>query len=67
MRDDAVAEELDRRGVAALEATGIQWSSVERWIDALEPREAFVARTVVKQVLKTLADDNARHVRGPRP
>ena len=52
-------EELDRRGVAALEATGIEWSSVERWIDALEPREAFVARTVVKQVLKTLADDKA--------
>ena len=52
-------QELDRQGIAALEATGIEWSSVERWIDGLEPREAFVARTVVKQVLQTLADDKA--------
>ena len=52
-------EELDRQGIAALEATGIPWEAVQRWIDALEPREAFVARTVVKQVLKTLADDKA--------
>ena len=34
--------------------------SVERWLDALDPREAFVARMVVKQVLQTLADDKAR-------
>jgi hypothetical protein len=52
-------EELDRRGIAALEATGIEWSSVERWIDALEPREAFVARMVVRQALQLLADDEA--------
>ena len=52
--------ELDRRGIAALEATGIPWSAVERWLDALDPREAFVARMVVKQVLQTLADDKAR-------
>jgi len=52
-------EELDRRGIAALEATGIPWEAVQRWIDELEPREAFVARTVVKQVLQTLADDKA--------
>ena len=52
--------ELDRRGIAALEATGIPWSAVERWLDALDPREAFVARMVVKQVLQTLADDQAR-------
>ena len=52
--------ELDRRAIAELEATGIPWSAVERWLDALDPREAFVARMVVKQVLQTLADDKAR-------
>ena len=34
--------------------------SVERWLDALDPREAFAARMFVKQVLQTLADDKAR-------
>ena len=61
--------ELDRRGIAELEATGIPWAAVERWLDALDPREAFVARMVVKQVLQTLADDKAPlagTVRGPR-
>ena len=51
--------ELDRRGIAELEATGIPWAAVQRWLDELEPREAFVARMVVKQVLQTLADDKA--------
>src|SRR6187401_1183680 len=52
-------EELDRRGIAALEAKGIPWTGVQRWVDELGPREAFVARTVVKQVLRALTDDNA--------
>ena len=52
--------DLDRRGIAELEATGIPWSAVERWLDALDQREAFVARMLVKQVLHTLADDKAR-------
>jgi hypothetical protein len=52
--------ELDRRGICELEATGIEWRSVARWLDALDAREAFVARMVVKQVLQTLADDKAR-------
>ncbi len=51
---------LPRRAIAELEATGIEWRSVERWLDALDPREAFVARMVVKQVLQTLADDKAQ-------
>ena len=51
--------ELDRRGIAALEATGIAWAAVQRWLDALEPREAFVARRLVKHVLQMLADDEA--------
>ena len=51
--------ELDRRGIAALEATGIPWAAVQRWLDELEPREAFVGRRFVKQVLQTLADDKA--------
>ena len=49
--------ELDRRGIAALEATGIPWAAVQRWLDELDPREAFVARRLVKQVLQALADD----------
>ena len=52
--------DLDRRAIAELEATGIPWSAVERWLDALDPREAFAARMVVKQVLQTFADDTAR-------
>ena len=51
---------LDRQGIAELEATGILWAAVERWLDALDQREAFAARMVVKQVLQTLADDKAR-------
>ena len=54
------AGELDRRGIAELEATGIEWRSVERWLDALDPRDVFAAKMVVKQVLQTLADDKAR-------
>ena len=52
--------EVDRRGICELEATGIEWRSVEHWLDALDPREAFVSRMFVKQVLQTLADDKAR-------
>ena len=52
--------ELDRRAIAELETTGVPWSAVERWLDALEQRGAFAARMVVKQVLQTLADDQAR-------
>ena len=52
--------DLDRRAIAELEATGIPWSAVERWLGALDQREAFAARMVVKQVLQTLADDKAR-------
>ena len=52
--------ELDRQGIRELEATGIAWGSVEHWLDALDPREAFVARRFVKYVLQTLADDKAR-------
>ena len=53
------ANVLDRRGIAELEATGIEWWSVERWLDELQPREAFAARMVVKQVLQVLADYEA--------
>jgi hypothetical protein len=52
--------ELDRRGICELEATGIEWRSVEHWLDVLDPREAFVARMVVKQVLRILSDEKAR-------
>ena len=51
--------ELDRRGISELEATGIPWAAVERWLDEREPREAFVARMVVTQALQALADDEA--------
>ena len=52
--------DLDRRAIAELEATGVPWSAVERWLDALDQREAFAARMVVTQVLQTLADDKAQ-------
>jgi hypothetical protein len=52
--------EPDRPGICELEATGIEWRSVEQWLDVLDPREAFVARLVVKQVLQILADEKAR-------
>ena len=51
---------LPRQGIAELEAAGIGWAAVERWLDALDQREAFAARMVVKQVLQTLADHEAR-------
>src|SRR6476661_4118076 len=44
--------EVDRRGICELETTGIEWRAVERWLDALDPREAFVSRMFVKQVLQ---------------
>ena len=56
---DAVAARSRSRGIAALEATGIPWAAVQRWLDDLEPREVFVARMVVKQALQALADDGA--------
>lgn len=58
--DDAVDERGGSPGICELEAASIEWRSVERWLDALDQREAFVARMVVKQVLQTLADDKAR-------
>ena len=51
--------ELDRRGICELEASGIEWRSVEVWIDALDPREAYAARRFVRQVLQVLVDDEA--------
>ena len=51
--------ELDRQGICCLEANGIEWRSVEVWLDALDPREAYVARRFVKQVLQVLVDDEA--------
>jgi hypothetical protein len=49
--------ELDRRGICCLEANGIEWRSVEVWLDALDPREAYAARRFVRQVLQVLVDD----------
>jgi hypothetical protein len=51
--------ELDRRGICELEANGIQWRSVEAWLGALDPRDAYVARRFVKWVLQVLIDDEA--------
>jgi hypothetical protein len=51
--------ELDRQGICALEANGIEWISVEVWLESLEPGEANAARRFVKQVLPVLANDVA--------
>ena len=32
---------LDRRAIAELEATGIPWSAVERWLDAVDHARGF--------------------------
>jgi hypothetical protein len=49
--------ELDRRGIAELEATDIPWEAVQRWLDGLAPQEASAARRLVEYVLEVLADD----------
>ena len=49
--------DLDRRGISDLEATGIPWAAVQRWLDELEPREAFIARRIVTWTLQAMADD----------
>jgi hypothetical protein len=51
--------ELDRRGIAELEATDIPWPAVQSWLDGLGPHEASAARRVVQWVLEVLADDEA--------
>ena len=51
--------ELDRRGIAELEATGIPWAAVQRWLDEVHPGEAFMSRMFLKQVLLVLSDDQA--------
>ena len=51
--------ELDRRAIAELEAAGIPWSAVERWLDALDQREAFMSRLFLKQILLVLSDHQA--------
>src|SRR6478609_5472617 len=38
---------VDDRTIAALEAEGIPWSAVLRWLDEVNPREAFTARMLV--------------------
>ena len=40
-------------------ATGIPWSAVEGWLDALDPGEVFAARLALKQVLRALGDSEA--------
>ena len=50
---------LDRRGIAALEATGIPWAAVQRWLDEVHPSEAFMSRMFLKQILLVLSDDQA--------
>ena len=50
---------VDDRTIAALEAEGIPWSAVLRWLDEVNPREAFTARMLVSQALRTFADSEA--------
>jgi hypothetical protein len=51
--------ELDRRGIAELEATDIPWPAVQSWLDGLGPHEGSAARRLVEWVLQVLADDKA--------
>ena len=54
--------ELDARAIAELEATGIPWAAVQRWLDEVHPNEAFMSRLFLKQILMVLSDGQA----GPR-
>ena len=49
--------EVDRRGIAELEATGIAWAAVRRWLNEVRPAETFMSRLFLKQVLLVLSDD----------
>ena len=51
--------ELDRRAIAELEATGIPWAAVQRWLGEVHPAEAFMSRMFLKQILLVLSDDQA--------
>ena len=51
--------ELDRRAIAELEATGIPWTAVQRWLDEVHPSQAFMSRMFLKQILLVLSDDQA--------
>ena len=57
--DDAVDERTGCRAIAELEATGIPWAAVQRWLDEVHPGEAFTSRMFLKQVLLVLSDDQA--------
>src|SRR6187401_2110310 len=35
---------LPRQGIAELEATGIPWAAVQRWLDQVHPGETFTSR-----------------------
>jgi hypothetical protein len=50
---------LERRGITALEASGIPWMAVQRWIDELHPHEAFTRRRLVTWVIEALGDHKA--------
>ena len=39
---------LDRRGIAELEATGIPWAAVQRWLDEVRPARGFHEPTVLE-------------------
>ena len=50
---------LPRQGIAELEAAGIPWAAVQRWLDQVHSGEAFTSRMFLKQVLLVLSDDQA--------
>ena len=52
-------QEVDRRAIAELEATGIPWAAVQRWLDEVHSSEAFMSRLFLKQILMVLSDGQA--------
>ena len=50
---------LPRQGIAELEATGIPWAAVQRWLDDVHPSEAFMSHMFLKQILLVLSDEQA--------
>ena len=50
---------LDSHAVANLEADGIPWAAVQRWLDESHPSAGFASRMFIKQVLLVLRDPQA--------
>lgn len=59
MATTQLLRELNPCAIAELEAAGIPWAAVQRWLDEVHPSEAFMSRRFLKQILLVLSDEQA--------